>query len=54
MSFSSQRAVLIVDGVLAALFFAVCALYTFASFALSVGALFAGLQVMRRIPGPNL
>jgi CrcB protein len=34
--------------------FALCALYTVASFALSVGALFAGLQVMRRLLAPNL
>jgi CrcB protein len=34
--------------------FALCALYTVASFVLSVGALFAGLQVMRRLLAPNL
>jgi CrcB protein len=34
--------------------FALCALYTIASFALSVGAVFAGLQVMRRLLAPNL
>src|SRR5688500_2708112 len=33
--------------------FALCALYTIASFVLSVGALFAGLQVMRRVLAPN-
>jgi CrcB protein len=33
--------------------FALCALYTLASFALSVGALFAGLHVVRRlVPAP--
>lgn len=34
--------------------FALCALYTIASFVLSVGALFAGLQVMRRLLTPSL
>jgi CrcB protein len=34
--------------------FALCALYTIASFVLSVGGLFAGLQVMRRLLAPNL
>ena len=34
--------------------FALCALYTSASFVLSVAALFAGLQVMRRLLAPNL
>lgn len=31
-----------------------CALYTIASFVLSVGALFAGLQLMRRLLAPTL
>lgn len=34
--------------------FALCALYTIASFVLSVGALFAGLQVMRRLLAPSV
>ena len=34
--------------------FALCALYTIASFVLSVGALFAGLQVMRRLLAPDV
>jgi fluoride exporter len=34
--------------------FALCALYTIASFVLSVGALFAGLRVMRRLLAPSL
>ena len=34
--------------------FALCALYTVASFVLSVGALFAGLQVMRRLLAPSV
>jgi CrcB protein len=34
--------------------FAMCALYTIASFVLSVGALFAGLQVMRRLLAPSV
>jgi CrcB protein len=34
--------------------FALCALYTIASFALSVGALFAGLYFMRRLLAPAL
>ena len=33
---------------------ALCALYTIASFALSVGALFAGLHLMRRLLAPAL
>ena len=32
--------------------FALCALYTIASFALSVGALFAGLHLVRRLVAP--
>ena len=34
--------------------FALCALYTIASFALSVGALFAGLHLVRRLVPPPL
>lgn len=34
--------------------FALCALYTIASFGLSVGALFGGLYVMRRLLAPSL
>ena len=34
--------------------FALCALYTIVSFVLSVGALFAGLQVMRRLLAPGV
>ena len=34
--------------------FTLCALYTIASFVLSVGALFAGLHVMRRLLAPSL
>jgi fluoride exporter len=34
--------------------FALCALYTIASFVLSVGALFAGLYLMRRLLAPTL
>jgi fluoride exporter len=33
--------------------FALCAVYTIASFALSVGALFAGLHLMRRLLAPS-
>jgi len=32
--------------------FVLCVLYTIASFVLSVGALFAGLHVMRRLLAP--
>jgi CrcB protein len=34
--------------------FALCALYTIASFALSVGALFAGLVLVRRLVPPSV
>jgi CrcB protein len=34
--------------------FALCALYTIASFALSIGALFAGLHLVRRLVPPPL
>jgi CrcB protein len=34
--------------------FMLCALYTIASFVLSVGALFAGLHLMRRLLAPSL
>jgi fluoride exporter len=34
--------------------FTLCALYTIASFVLSVGALFAGLHLMRRLLAPSL
>lgn len=57
MSFSSQRAVLIVDGVLAALFFAVCALYAFVGGPpdLVVVVLFAAALALRRAaPGAAL
>lgn len=57
MSFSSQRAVLIVDGVLAALFFAACALYAFVGGPpdLLVVTLFSAALVLRRAaPGAAL
>jgi CrcB protein len=34
--------------------YGLCAIYTIASFVLSVGALFAGLHLMRRVLVPNL
>jgi fluoride exporter len=34
--------------------YGLCAIYTIASFVLSVGALFAGLHLMRRVLAPNL
>ncbi len=34
--------------------FALCALYTVASFTLSIDALFAGLHLMRHVLSPNL
>ncbi|MFE5671476.1 sensor histidine kinase [Agromyces sp. NPDC056523] len=57
MSFSSQRAVLVVDGILAALFFGVCSLYALVAGPpdLIVVALFSAALVLRRAaPGAAL